>query len=124
MAHTPLDPCSADCGLELCVLHGNTFTFPPNTDVRRRQMPRSIVPRMAKWTDTVKRVMDGDYQNAGAEERREAVRDLIQVCSVASSVLAIQPIPFLDAALMAPIQIAMIQGIGRVHGYSLDKKSI
>jgi uncharacterized protein (DUF697 family) len=79
---------------------------------------------MAKWTETVKRVMDGDYQNASAEERREAVRDLIQVCSIASSVVAVQPIPFLDTALIAPIQIAMVQGIGRVHGFSLDKKSI
>jgi uncharacterized protein (DUF697 family) len=79
---------------------------------------------MAKWTETVKRVMDGDYREASEEERRDAVRDLIKVCSVASSVVAIQPIPFVDTALIAPIQIAMVQGIGRVHGFSLDKKSI
>ena len=83
-----------------------------------------MVRGMAKWTETVKRVMDGDYQSASEEERRDAVRDLIQVCSVASSVVAIQPIPFVDTALMAPIQIAMVQGIGRIHGFSLDKKSI
>ncbi len=77
-----------------------------------------------KWTETVKRVMDGDYREATPEERREAVRDLIQVCSIASSVVAVQPIPFVDTALIAPIQIAMVQGIGRVHGFSLDKKSI
>jgi uncharacterized protein (DUF697 family) len=79
---------------------------------------------MAKWSDTLKRVMDGDFANAGDDERREAVRDVIQVASVASAAVAVQPIPFVDTALLAPIQIGMVQAIGRVHGHRLDKKSI
>jgi uncharacterized protein (DUF697 family) len=30
----------------------------------------------------------------------------------------------LDTALIAPIQIGLVQGIGKIHGYKLDKKSI
>jgi uncharacterized protein (DUF697 family) len=76
------------------------------------------------WTDTLRRVMDGDYDGATAEEKLHAVRDLIQVGAVASAAIAVQPVPLLDMALLAPIQIGMVQGIGRVHGYKLDKKAV
>ncbi len=79
---------------------------------------------MAAYLETLKRVMDGDYQNASADEKSQAVRDVIQVCSIAAAAVTIQPIPLLDTALISPIQIAMVQAIGRVHGYKLDKKSI
>lgn len=79
---------------------------------------------MAKWTETLKRVTEGGYDDAGPEERREAVRDVIKVCSIASAAVAVQPVPLVDTALLAPIQIAMVQGIGRIHGHRLDKKSV
>jgi uncharacterized protein (DUF697 family) len=76
------------------------------------------------YLDTLKRVMEGDYANASAEEKANAVREVIQVCSVAASAVTVQPIPFVDTALIAPIQIALVQAIGRIHGYKLDKKSV
>ena len=79
---------------------------------------------MAGHLDTIKRVLDGNYDNATDAEKQAAVRELIQVCSVASGALTVQPIPLLDTVLIAPIQIAMVQGIGKIHGYTLDKKSI
>jgi uncharacterized protein (DUF697 family) len=79
---------------------------------------------MAGYLDTLKRVMDGDYANASDDEKNAAVRDVIQVCSIAAAAVTIQPIPLLDTALISPIQIAMVQAIGRVHGYKLDRKSI
>lgn len=79
---------------------------------------------MAAYLETLKRVMDGDYENASQEEKDEAIRDVIRVCSIAAAAVTIQPIPLLDSALISPIQIAMVQAIGRVHGYKLDKKSI
>jgi len=79
---------------------------------------------MAGHLDTIKRVLDGNYENATDAEKQEAVRELVQVCSVASGALTVQPIPLLDTVLIAPIQIAMVQGIGKIHGYTLDKKSI
>jgi uncharacterized protein (DUF697 family) len=38
--------------------------------------------------------------------------------------VAIQPLPLLDVALLAPIQIVMVQAIGQVHGHKLDKRSV
>jgi len=79
---------------------------------------------MGKYMETLERVMAGDFDEATDEERREAVREVIQVCSLASSAVTIQPFPLLDTALITPIQIAMVQGIGRIHGHDLDRKSV
>lgn len=79
---------------------------------------------MADYQTTLKRILDGDFDNATDEEREEAVRNVIQVCSVAAGAVTFQPIPLLDAALITPIQIAMVQAIGRIYGYELDKKSV
>jgi uncharacterized protein (DUF697 family) len=79
---------------------------------------------MASYLDTLERVMKGDYQDASPQERAEAVRDVIQVCSAASAAVAWQPIPLVDTVLISPIQIAMVQAIGRIHGYKLDQKSV
>lgn len=78
----------------------------------------------ANYSETIQKVMSGGYDSATEEERTQAVRELIQVCSIASGAVAIQPIPFVDSVLITPIQIAMVQAIGRVRGYNLDKKSI
>lgn len=74
--------------------------------------------------ETIKRVLDGDYAEATDEQRAAAVKELVQVCSVAASAMTIQPFPLLDTALIAPVQIAMVQGIGKIHGHKLDSKSI
>ncbi len=79
---------------------------------------------MASHLETIRRVMDGDYEHATQDDRDAAIRQVIQVASVASAAVTIQPFPLVDTALVAPIQIAMVQAIGRVHGYRLDRKSI
>jgi uncharacterized protein (DUF697 family) len=79
---------------------------------------------MASYLETIRRVMDGDYEHASQDEKSAAVRDVIQVCSIAAAAVTVQPIPLLDTALISPIQIGMVQAIGRVHGHKLDKKSI
>lgn len=79
---------------------------------------------MSGHLETLKRVLDGDYSEATDEEKAKAVRELVQVCSVAAGAVTIQPIPFLDTALIAPIQIGLVQGIGKIHGFKLDKRSI
>jgi uncharacterized protein (DUF697 family) len=79
---------------------------------------------MGSHIDTLKRVLDGNYEGASEAEKTRAVRELIQVCSVAAGAMTIQPLPLLDTALIAPIQIGLVQGIGKIHGYKLDKKSV
>jgi uncharacterized protein (DUF697 family) len=79
---------------------------------------------MDGFHQTLKRVLDGDFDLASAEEKDQAVRRLINTGCAAAMVAALQPVPGLDVALIAPIHVGMVQGIGRVHGYSLDKKSV
>ncbi|MEQ1502609.1 MAG: DUF697 domain-containing protein [Myxococcota bacterium] len=79
---------------------------------------------MASYSEVVDRVMRGDYASATDQERDEAVHKVIAACAIAASAVTIQPIPFVDSALLAPIQIGMVQAIGRVRGFQLDRKSV
>ena len=79
---------------------------------------------MSKYAETIERVLEGDFSDATDEEREEAVREVIAVCSLASSAVSIQPFPLVDVALITPIQIGMVQAIGRVHDHDLDRKSV
>ena len=79
---------------------------------------------MARYTETFSRVMQGDFATATPGERQAAFLDVRQVACVSSAALTVQPIPFLDTALMAPIQIGLVQAIGRIHGYSLDRQAV
>jgi uncharacterized protein (DUF697 family) len=75
------------------------------------------------YSETIGRVMHGDYSRATEAERAAAVRDVTVVSSVAAAAVTIQPVPLVDVALLAPIHIGMVQAIGRIHGHSLDLKS-
>jgi len=79
---------------------------------------------MSSHLETLKRVMNGDFAGATDEEKKKAVREVIEVCSVAAGAVTIQPMPLVDTVLITPIQIGMVQAIARIHGYKLDKKSI
>lgn len=79
---------------------------------------------MPSYTDVLDRVMRGDYANATDAERDEAVAMVLKACAVAAAAVTIQPIPFVDTVLISPIQIAMVQAIGRVRGYQLDRTSV
>lgn len=76
------------------------------------------------YTETLSRLVNADYADATPEERAAAVRDLVSLSSVTAAALAIQPIPLLDVVLIIPLQIALVQGIGRVYGHRLDQKSV
>lgn len=76
------------------------------------------------YLDTLGRVMKGDYGSASADEKDAAAHEVIQVCAVAAAAVTIQPFPVADVLLLSPIQIALVQAIGRIHGRSLDKKTV
>lgn len=76
------------------------------------------------YLDTLNRILEADYEGSTDEEKAESVKEIITVCAVAAAAVTVQPFPLLDIALITPIQIGMVRGIGRVHGYSLDKKAI
>ncbi len=79
---------------------------------------------MANRMDTFRRVMEGDFSERSQAEREQHVRELIQVGSVSAAAVSVQPVPLLDLVLVSPIQIAMVQAIGRVHGHKLTQKSV
>lgn len=79
---------------------------------------------MADYAETIRRVMNGDYDDATDAERDEAVKEIVQICSVGAAAVAVQPLPLVDVALISPIQIAMVQAIGRIRGHHLDHKAV
>jgi uncharacterized protein (DUF697 family) len=76
------------------------------------------------YLETIARVMHGNFENATDAEKLAAVRDVTVVCSVAAAAVTVQPVPLLDIALLAPVQVTMVQAIGQVHGHKLDAKSV
>ncbi len=76
------------------------------------------------YLETVSRVMHGNFANATDADKLAAVRDVTVVCSAAAAAVALQPVPLLDVALLAPIHVGMVQAIGQVHGHKLDAKSV
>ncbi|OGQ21675.1 MAG: hypothetical protein A2138_13405 [Deltaproteobacteria bacterium RBG_16_71_12] len=76
------------------------------------------------YLDTLGRVMKGDFGAASDEEKAAAAHEVIQVCAVAAAAVTIQPFPVADVLLLSPIQIGMVQAIGRIHGRTLDKKTV
>jgi len=79
---------------------------------------------MTSHTETFDRVTAEDWDGADHAERTREVRRVIRVGAVASAAMAIQPLPLVDIALIAPIQIGTVQAIGHVHGYRLDRKTV
>lgn len=78
---------------------------------------------MARYIDTLKRVVEGDYANASDEEKDQAVTEVKKVGSAAAAAVAFQPLPLVDLALVSPIQILMVQAIARVRGFKIDRRA-
>ena len=76
------------------------------------------------YKETLRRVMKADFADASEEEVAQSLKEVKEVCSVAAAAVAVQPFPFIDVALLSPIQIAEVQAIARVYGHRLDKRSV
>ncbi len=74
--------------------------------------------KAAPWNtylETLKRTLDGEFDGASEERKARAVEDVIRTSSAAASVVALQPFPFVDSALVLPIQRRMVEGVERIH---------
>ncbi len=71
-----------------------------------------------------RKVMQGDIAQATYNEKIEAVFEAQRACAMVAAALATQPLPLVDVALLLPIQVRMIQAIGKMHGHPIDKGSI
>jgi uncharacterized protein (DUF697 family) len=76
------------------------------------------------YKETVKRILQGDFEGASEEEKRGAVKNLTASCTAAATVIVLQPVPALDVWLLLPVHIGLVQGIAHIRGYHLDKKSV
>jgi uncharacterized protein (DUF697 family) len=69
-------------------------------------------------------ILGGALDQATAEERDSAARRLIRRASRASSLLTLEPIPFLDTAIYTRAQNRLVQSIARLRGERLDSKQV
>src|SRR3954469_1895521 len=68
------------------------------------------------WLDTLEDFRKKDFRKLDPKKRDKAARDVINTCSYACAVVAVSPVPFSDAVLMLPIQMAMVGTIGHIYG--------
>jgi uncharacterized protein (DUF697 family) len=83
----------------------------------------SLRSALREYKDSLQKVARGKLDEAGDDERRQAVQHVIQTASVAAAAVALQPLPFVDPLLLTPIHIGMVQAIARAYGHRLDRKS-
>jgi uncharacterized protein (DUF697 family) len=76
------------------------------------------------YAETIQRVLQGNYDGASPAEKAAAAREIVQVCSVAAAAATIQPFPFLDFALITPIQVGLVRAVGKIHGRKLDQQAV
>jgi uncharacterized protein (DUF697 family) len=67
-----------------------------------------------------KRVLGGEFDQATPEEKARAVKQLIRRSSSHSAMLTLEPIPFLDTAILAQAQRRLVQSIARLRGYAVS----
>jgi len=73
------------------------------------------------YLDTLDKVLTSNFQDATAEEKDRAAKDVIEICSFACAGLVLQPIPGLETAVL-PIQAGMVLALAHVFGEEISKK--
>ncbi len=73
------------------------------------------------WLDTLEGIRTKNFKKATAKEREKACRDVLNMCSYASAVIAVSPIPFSDVLLMLPVQTAMVMTVGHIQGRKINE---
>jgi uncharacterized protein (DUF697 family) len=64
-----------------------------------------------------------DLSRATLDEKREAAKKISHLAATACAALALQPIPIADVFVLTPIQILLVQSIGRIYGVPLTAKT-
>lgn len=91
---------------------------------QKEQEPSTIKSFIENLTATYETVLaDIDPQKASVDAKRETSRQLSHIAATACAALALQPIPIADVLVLTPIQILLVQAIGRVYGVPISKKT-
>lgn len=88
----------------------------------------SVASTFQSYIDDVQKAVKSifeemDFSKATLDSKREAAKRLSQIAATACTAIALQPIPIADVLLLTPIQILMVQGIGRIYGVPLTTKT-
>jgi uncharacterized protein (DUF697 family) len=62
------------------------------------------------------RAIAGEFDGATEEEKRRVVEEAIRLSASRAAVVALQPLPLVDSAVITPLQLRMVNGIARIHG--------
>jgi uncharacterized protein (DUF697 family) len=58
----------------------------------------------------------GGFDGATVEEQRRLVVETIRLSASRAAVVALQPLPLVDSAVLTPLQLRMVNGIARIRG--------
>ncbi|MEW6737654.1 MAG: DUF697 domain-containing protein [Acidobacteriota bacterium] len=93
-----------------------------------RQQAEKARPTIESFTDDLAVAIRGaigemDFSQAALWEKREAAKKVSHVAATICAAIALQPIPIADLFLLTPIQILLVQSIGRIYGVPLSTKT-
>lgn len=96
----------------------------PCTETTTKTDKSPLTSFMDDLAATIKIVTDGfDYSKANLDGKRAAANQVSNIAATACAAIALQPIPIADFFLLTPIQIALVQAIGRIYGVPLSTKT-
>jgi uncharacterized protein (DUF697 family) len=109
-------------------LHGRSGSDPRADGARtERALARAVLrPRCSALTHArgdasliipeLKKALDGCYDDASDDERGRAVEEIIRKSSRSAAVAALQPVSFVDIAVLTPLGMRMARAIARIRG--------
>src|SRR5512136_2082832 len=73
-----------------------------------------------EYKTLIQKLLAGDFEQATQKERDDVVSTIIHASAITSTLVSIIPVPFIET----PIQLTMVQAIGKVYGQELDEKIV
>jgi uncharacterized protein (DUF697 family) len=64
-----------------------------------------------------------DFTHADLYTKREAAKNISHIAATICAAIALQPVPIADVLLLTPIQILLVQSIGRIYNVPLSTKT-
>jgi uncharacterized protein (DUF697 family) len=73
---------------------------------------------------SLKGILAGELDRASADEKSQAVTELIRRASSQSALLVLEPIPLIDTGILLLAQHRLVESIAHLRGHRLDKKQV
>ena len=76
------------------------------------------------FSEKIKKYLLEDFSAATPDEKRRHCAEVRNLAAAAGAAVTPLPIPFADIWTITPIQVAMVQAIGNIHGFKLKGKNL